>query len=257
MATTVYRNADLRGIVAKDLPLKMATIHKEVAKEFAIKEGYTRDVSVFAFRGSSRPRKFETIDAIPHNVLITPATIGIVSKHGENYAVEIATEFLQLFNRMAPVRGGAYKDSIRFLLNGRMRALSTMQKIQESNPLRQQEVVTVFSAVEYASTLEAPNYNADGIFLKIANILIPKWGGKAAIKFAYASGMRLSQGFKYATPMLVISGRGSFATSTATKRGQSMRRRKRVAKKAELASLNVKRMKAGLKPYKRMPRRRA
>ena len=234
MATTTYRNVvDLSGILSRELPVKIAQIHKATAKQYAAQEGFTDKAEVFAVRARNRPMKYSSIDAIPDKALLMPATIGLVSKTGENFAVEIATEFAAMFMRLsAPKpRTGAYRDSLRFLLNDRMRAISTMQKIQEFNPLSDKEIVTIFSAVPYASTLEAPNYNVDGVFLKIVNALIQKWGAKASIRFAYTSGMKVSQGFRYATPIVLISGRGTFATTTVTRRGYQMRKRKRAAAK--------------------------
>ncbi len=258
MTTVVYRNVDMTALLIRDLPAKIAAIHKETAKEFTAVEGFRGDLSVFAFRRNQKPRKYESIDSIPNSLLTIPSSIAIQSAGGENHAVEIATEFVEAFMRMAGgfARTGSYRDSLRLMLNGRYRALSSLQRIQASNPLKPAEIIEIVSAVEYASTLEAPNYNPDGIFLAITKTLIGRWGGKAAIRFSYRSGRKVGLGFKYMTPVIMISSKGEFATTIVTGRGQNARRRERNARKAKLNAINARRVKAGQKPLKSLPRKK-
>ena len=252
MVNRILRNVDMADLLIRELPVRIAAIHKETAKEFTATRGPKGDYSVFAFRKYQKPRKYESIDAIPVSALVLPASIGITGRTGENFAVEIATEFVRLFFQMAPVRTQTYKNSIRLTLNGRMRALSSLRKIQQSNPLKQGEIIEVFSAVEYASTLEAPNYNVEGIFLKITKQLLASWGDKAAIRFTYRSGQKLGMAFKYMTPVVMIGARGEFASSVTTRRGYQLRRRNRQLKKA-----NKSRKAAGQRPLKALPRSRS
>lgn len=235
-----------------DLPIKIASIHKETAREYTAAQGY-RDGSygVFSWRRNQRPKTYKTIDEIPATRLYMPAYIAIDRKEGDNIAIDIAVDAVGMLLRMAPVRTGAYRESVRVSLNDRIRALSTLRKIQAANPLTKSEIVEVWSAVEYASTLEAPNYNEDGIYLKVTRMLIAKWGSQAAIKFAYRSGRRLSQGFKYMTPVIVIGARGAFASSTQTRRGYQMRKRKR-----QLAKMNKAKKERGQHSLSDLPRRR-
>lgn len=234
MATAVYRNVDMTAVLLRDLPMKIAEVHRETAAEYTERAGYkTNDYSVFAFRKYQRPRKYAMIEGIPDKQLYLPASIGITTAGGTNYAVEIATEFVAAFFRRAPFITGNYHNSLRITLNGKMRALSSLQKIQAMNPLRSGEIVEIWSTAEYASTLEAPNYNADGIFLEIAKVLLAKWGANAAIKFTYRSGKKFGLGFKYMTPVIMISARGEFASSLRTRRGYQIRKRQREARKAE------------------------
>lgn len=252
MVNRILRNVDMSDLLVKELPVRIAAIHKEAAKEFTASRGPKGDYSVFAFRKYQKPRKYESIDAIPASAILLPASIGITGKTGENFAVEIATEFVRLFFQMAPFRTNTYKNSIRLSLNGRIRALSSLRKIQTSNPLKSGEIVEVFSAVEYASTLEAPNYNVEGIFLKITKMLLSTWGSKAAIRFTYRSGVKLGLGFKYMTPVVMIGARGEFASSITTRRGYQLRRRNRQLKK-----MNKSRKEAGQRPLKALPRSRS
>lgn len=251
MVTTIVRNVDLKGFMLKDLPFKIAQLHKEVATEFQIKDGFKNNTSIFAHSGTRKPRKYESVGGIPDAAVLMPATIGFLAMHGENIAVEVATEFLNLFIRLAPKRTGAYYKSLTFALNNKIRAISSLQKIQKTNPLKSREVVAIYSSVEYASTLEAPNYNVDGIFFKITKMLIAKYGSKASIKFTYISGKKKVLGFKYMTPMVLISGAGVFPNSVTTQRGFQLKRRKR---KAALENLNRERAKSGRKQLKRLPK---
>lgn len=256
MTNVIYRNVDMRELLLKDLPVKIAEIHKETAKEYTQLEGFTGDYSVFAFRRNQKPRKYESIDSIPVRAVMMPAYIAIQTAGGTNPAVEIATEFVAAFMRMAPFKSGDYRNSLRIMLNGRYRALSSLQRIQASNPLKPAEIVEIVSAVEYASALEAPNYNPDGIFLAITKTLISRWGGQAAIRFSYRSGKKVGLGFKYMTPVIMISSKGEFATTIITGRGRNARRRERNARKAKLNAINAKRTKRGLDPLKRLPRQK-
>lgn len=255
MATQVFRNVDISKLMLAQLPKQIAEIHKETAKEFVAINGM-RDFSVFAFRKFQRARKYSTIDAIPDSAIPMPSSIGIVTGASRNLAAFVAREFVRLFLQMAPTRTNTYKNSLRLTLNGKMRALSTIMKIQEFNPLKSGEIIEVWSAVEYASTLEAPNYNVDGIFLKITRILLSRYGQSCAIRFTYRSGLKLGLAFKYMTPVVMIGARGEFASSVVTRRGYQIRRRKREAARSQLQNLNAKRVKQGLKPYKRLPRRK-
>ncbi len=223
----------MTAVLLRDLPMKIAEVHRETAMEYTSREGFKSNYSVFAFRKYQQPRKYPTIDAIPNQQLYLPASIGITTAGGTNYAVEIATEFVAAFWRRAPVKTGSYHNSLRITLNGKMRALSSLQKIQAMNPLKSGEIVEIWSAAEYASTLEAPNYNVNGIFLEVANSLLAKWGARAAIRFTYRSGKKLGLGFKYMTPVIMISARGEFASNLKTRRGYQMRKRQRNARKAE------------------------
>lgn len=246
MVTRVYRNADVSKVFATQIPGQIVSIHKQTAKEFTAARGFRDNFSVFAFRKYQKPRKYESIDSIPDRALYMPASIGITTLGGVNKAVEIATEFVHMFYRMAPVNSGNYRESLRLTLNGRMRALNSLRKIQEVNPLKQGEIVEIWSAVEYASTLEAPNYNVDGIFLKITRQLLSKWGSEAAIRFTYRSGQKMGLAFKYMTPVVMIGTRGEFASSITTRRGYQMRKRKRA-----LAKVNKSRKAAGKRPLKK------
>ena len=259
MVTQVYRNADISKIVLTQLPKQIAQIHKDTAKEYTALRGF-RDgsFSVFAFKKyqDRKPKKFESIDAIPESAIPMPSTIGIVTQGGRNLAAYVAREFVRLFLQMAPVKTQAYRNSLRLTLNGRIRALSTIMKFQEFNPLKPGEIIEVYSAVEYASTLEAPNYNIDGIFLKITKLLLARYGNSCAIRFTYRSGQKMGLAFKYATPVVMIGARGEFASSITTRRGYQMRRREKIAKRAAFDNMNAQRAKQGLAPLKRMPRKK-
>ncbi len=220
-------------VLLRDLPMKIAEIHRETAAEYTAREGFESNYSVFAFRRYQKATKYPTIESIPDKQLYLPASIGITTAGGKNYAVEIATEFTAAFFRRAPVITGSYRNSLRFTLNGKIRSLSSLQKIQSFSPLRSGEIIEIWSAVEYASTLEAPNYNVNGIFLEIASSLLAKWGQKASIRFTYRSGKKQLMAFKYMTPVIMISARGEFASSLKTRRGYQMRKRKRAARRAE------------------------
>lgn len=257
MTTVIYRNVDMAELLIRELPGKIAAIHKETAAEFTAREGFRGDFAVFAFRRNQKPRKYDSIEAIPPGVLTIPSSIAIQSAGGENHAVEIATEFVEMFMRSGPTpKTGAYRTSLRLMLNGRYRALSSLQRIQESNPLKPSEIIEIVSAVDYASTLEAPNYNPEGIFLAITKTLIGRWSGKAAIRFSYRSGRKVGLGFKYMTPVIMISSKGEFATTIVTGRGRNARRRERNARKAKLNAINAKRVKSGQKPLRSLPRKK-
>jgi hypothetical protein len=257
MNTTVYRNVDLSQLVLTQLPKQIARIHKDTANEFIAARGL-RDgsYSVFAFKKFQKPKKYGSVDAIPDEAIPMPSSIGITTNSGRNLAAFVAREFVRLFLQMAPRKSDTYRNGLRLTLNGRLRALSTIMKIQEFNPLKPGEIIEVWSAVEYASTLEAPNYNVDGIFLKITRILLARYSQSCAIRFTYRSGGKMGLAFKYATPVVMIGARGEFASSTTTRRGYQMRRRKREAARAQLQKLNATRAKQGLAPLKRNPRKK-
>lgn len=259
MTTRVFRNADISQVVLSQLPMQIAKIQKDTAKEYTALRGF-RDgsYSVFAFKRFQKPRKFSSIDAIPDNALPMPSSIGITTTAGRNLAAFVAREFVRMFLQMTAPRAktGNYRNSLRLTLNGKIRALSTIMKIQESNPLKAGEIIEVWSAAEYASTLEAPNYNPDGIFLKITRVLLQRYGQSCAIRFTYRSGMKMGLAFKYSTPVVMIGARGEFASSVTTRRGYQIRRRKRAADRAKLNGLNAKRIKQGQTPLKRLPRQK-
>lgn len=257
MATRVLRNVDVSKVFAAQIPQQISQVHKDAAKEFTAKRG-VQNYSVFAFRRYQKPRKYASIDAIPLTAIPMPSSIGITTLGGRNLAVLVAREFVRMFMQMTPPqpRSGNYRNSLRLTLNGKMRALSTMLKIQETNPLKPGEIVEIWSAVEYASTLEAPNYNADGVFLKITKRLLQRYGQSCAIRFTYRSGQKLGLAFKYMTPVVMIGARGEFPSSIVTRRGYQLRRRKREASRSKLAQMNAKRVSKGLPPLKRLPRQK-
>lgn len=250
MATRVLRNVDVSKVFAAQIPQQISQVHKDAAKEFTAARGF-QNYSVFAFRKYQKPRKYASIDVIPLTAIPMPSTIGITTLGGRNLAVLVAREFVRMFLQMSTPqpRTGNYRNSLRLTLNGKMRALSTMLKIQETNPLKPGEIVEIWSAVEYASTLEAPNYNLEGIFLKITKRLLQRYGQSCAIRFTYRSGQKLGLAFKYMTPVVMIGARGEFASSITTRRGYQMRRRKRA-----LAKANKSRRAAGKRPLKSLPR---
>ena len=216
----------------------MAVMQEEIEstfKAFAAAEAAKaklKDPKTFYWRGNNpaTARSASTIPVIPVGALYPlPSNIAVSSASGVNNAHLVAKRFTQMFARAAPRLTGRYATSIRFLLNNRVRALSTIMEIGNKNLLRPGETVTIYSDAIYATKLESDYYRRDreGIWRKITKALIAEFGGRASIKYITLSGAKLNAGFSINTTVLVIGAPGQFGSGIASKTGQSSSRKRR------------------------------
>jgi hypothetical protein len=216
----------------------MAVMQEEIEstfKAFAAAEAAKaklKDPKTFYWRGNNpaAARSVSNIPSIPPGTLVPlPSYIAVADKSGVNNAHLVAMRFTQMFARAAPRITGRYATSIRYLLNGRVKALSTIMEIGNKNLLRPGETITIYSDAVYATKLESDYYRRDreGIWRKITKALIAEFAGQASIKYITVSGAKLNAGFVLNTTVLVIGSKGQFGSGIASKTGQAAARRKR------------------------------
>jgi hypothetical protein len=207
-----------------------AVLNKEDAK--------SPEIFYWRGRGIQKSRKVSSVSAIPNDgITPVPSGIGVVTRKGENIAHLVAQAFASKFRAAAPRRTGRYADSDNYMLNGRIRALSSIVRYGTTNPFTDKEIVTIYSGSLYASKLESDYYrrNRAGIWRKIALELIAQFGSKASIRFTYISGSQLSAGFVWMTPVILIGAAGAFPSNVSRPGYQHKRRSRRAAKQLSRA----------------------
>ena len=220
-------------VLLGEMGLRIAQFHKAEAARLLADSKIDRPAT-FYWKGRRAPKKVSGIQAIPDRPLsVPPATIAFIDTSKGTIAADVAVTAARMFSRKAPLGPtGRYAGSLVFQLNGRVRRLTEIVRIAAENPLSDKERISIYPAVEYASSLESvyARRAERGIMSDIARALRAAYGTRASIMFAYASGPDLGLPFDYAVPMLIIGGPGAFA-STIRNPGSNARRRSREARR--------------------------
>lgn len=219
-------------VLLGEMGLRIAQFHKAEAARLLAESKIDRPAT-FYWKGRGAPRKVASIQAIPDRPLsMPPASIAFIDAAKGTIAADVAVTVAKMFSRKAPMATGRYAGSLIFQLNGRIRRLTEIVRIAADNPLSDKERISIYPAVEYASSLESvyARRAERGIMSDIARALRAAYGTRASIMFSYTSGRDLGLPFDYAVPMLIIGGPGAFA-STIRNPGRNARRRSRKARR--------------------------